>query len=43
MDRTLLIQSSDILQNKYKQSKNSIYQLTLIKFVEHPFAKVQNQ
>jgi DNA-directed RNA polymerase beta'' subunit len=40
IDRTLLIQISDILQNKYKQSEDFQYQLTLVKFLEHPFAKV---
>ena len=39
MDRTLLIQSSETLKNKYKQGKNSQYQLTLVKFVEHHFTK----
>jgi DNA-directed RNA polymerase subunit beta' len=39
MDRTLLIQSSEISKNKYKQIKDSQYQLTLVKFVEHHFTK----
>jgi len=39
MDRTLLIQSSETFKNKYKQGKNSQYQLTLVKFVEHHFTK----
>lgn len=39
MDRTLLIQSSETFKNKYKQAKNSQYQLTLVKFVEHHFTK----
>ena len=39
MDRTLLIKSSDIVQNYFKKSDNSEYQLALIKFVEHHFKK----
>jgi len=39
MDRTLLIKSSDLVQNNFKKSKNSEYQLALIKFVEHHFKK----
>jgi hypothetical protein len=41
MERTLLLQSSDIIQNQYKlnsESKLSPH-LTLVKFVEHPFSK----
>ena len=37
MDRTLLMQSSEIIKNKYKELGESVDQLTLIKFVEHPF------
>jgi len=39
LDRTLLLQSSDIIQNQYKDSDKTNYQLTLIKFLEHPFSK----
>ena len=39
MDRTLLIKSSEIVQNNFKKSENSQYQLALIKFVEHHFKK----
>ena len=39
IDCTLLIQSSKILKNKYKQIKDSAYQLTLVKFIEHHFTK----
>lgn len=41
MERTLLLQSSDIIQNQYKlNSETQINsQLTLVKFVEHPFSK----
>ena len=39
IDRTLLIQSSEILKNKYKQIENYQYQLTLVKFVEDYFTK----
>jgi hypothetical protein len=39
IDRTLLIQSSKILKNKYKQIKDFQYQLTLVKFVEDYFTK----
>jgi len=39
--RTLLLQSSDLIENSNKQSLNnqSNYQLTLLKFVEQPFTK----
>ena len=40
LNRTLLIQSSEIFKNKYKQKKDSQYQLTLVKFVENHFTKV---
>jgi len=36
MDRTLLIRSSDAIKNRYKKSN---CQLTLVKFLEHPFTK----
>ena len=39
IDYTLLIQNSEVSKNKYKQIKNSKYQLTLVKFVEHHFTK----
>jgi DNA-directed RNA polymerase subunit beta' len=39
LDRTLLLQSSENIKNQYKNFKNSDYQLTLIKFLEHPFTK----
>jgi len=39
MDRTLLIQSSEIIKNKYKNDGKLNYELTLVKFVEHPFSK----
>ena len=39
MDRTLLIQSSKTIKNQYTNIKDSEYQLTLIKFLEQPFAK----
>jgi hypothetical protein len=33
------MQSSEIIKNQYKISDNLDYQLTLIKFLEHPFTK----
>jgi DNA-directed RNA polymerase subunit beta' len=39
LNRTLLIQGSNIFKNKYKQENNSEYQLTLVKFVENQFLK----
>ena len=39
MDRTLLLQSSEIIKNKNKSNGNINYQLMLIKFVEQPFTK----
>ena len=38
-DRTLLLQSSDMIQNQYKDNNEKNSQLTLVKFVEHPFSK----
>jgi hypothetical protein len=38
MDRTLLMQSSKT-KNPSKDSKESEYQLTLVKFIEQPFTK----
>nr|YP_010471892.1 RNA polymerase beta'' subunit [Haslea avium]UVG41357.1 RNA polymerase beta'' subunit [Haslea avium] len=37
--RTLLVKSSDIIGNEFKESNNSFSQLTLIKFVEYSFKK----
>jgi len=41
INRTLLMRSSKLNRNKYKSNKlgNSEYQLTLLKFIEHPFVK----
>jgi DNA-directed RNA polymerase beta'' subunit len=39
MDRTLLLQSSEIVKNEYRASKKADYQLTLVKFLEQPFLK----
>ncbi len=41
IDRTLLMQSSDLItnENKSKNINDSDYQLTLLKFVEQPFTK----
>lgn len=39
MNRTLLIKSSELSKNNYKRLDNFNYQLTLIKFIEHPFLK----
>ena len=39
LNRTLMIQSSEVSKNKYKQEKNSQYQLTLVKFIENHFVK----
>jgi len=38
-ERMLFMKSSDIIENKFKQSTNSSSQLALIKFVEHHFTK----
>jgi len=40
MNRTLLLQSSNTIKNHYNQLNQSQYQLTLIKFFEHPFTKL---
>jgi DNA-directed RNA polymerase beta'' subunit len=40
MHRTLLLKSSNIIKNNDKELNKSQYQLTLIKFFEHPFIKV---
>ena len=39
MDRTLLLQSSEINKNKFKNLGDLNYQLMLLKFVEQPFTK----
>ena len=39
MNRTLLLQSSEIIKNQYKNSLDSIYQLNLVKFAEYPFTR----
>ena len=41
-NRTLLLQTSDLISNTYKNKnlENSNYQLTLLKFVEQPFTKL---
>ena len=40
INRTLLIQSSNLIQNMNKDSKSNNNYLTLVKFVEQPFLKV---
>lgn len=39
ISRTLLFQSSDTIQNQYKNNNDGNYQITLVKFNEHPFFK----
>lgn len=39
MDRTLLLQSSEIIKNQHKSSEKLAYQLALVKFLEQPFLK----
>ena len=39
MDRILLMQSSELIKNKYTNQIESEPQLTLVKFLEHPFVK----
>jgi DNA-directed RNA polymerase subunit beta' len=39
MDRTLLMQSSELIKNQYKTSTDLNYQLILIKFLENSFTK----
>jgi len=39
LERTLLLQSFDTVENKYKTTKDINSQLTLVKFLEHPFSK----
>jgi DNA-directed RNA polymerase subunit beta' len=40
MNRTLLIQSSNLIQNHSHNIEKNNYSLTLVKFVEQPFSKV---
>jgi DNA-directed RNA polymerase subunit beta' len=40
MNRTLLLQSSNIIKNNYNELNKPQYQLTLLKFFEHPFTKL---
>jgi hypothetical protein len=42
MDRTLLLQSSDINSKININKKKFNYQLTLVKFFEHPFSKTKS-
>lgn len=39
ISRTLLLQSSETIQNQYKNSNELNYQITLVNFNEHPFLK----
>nr|YP_010517089.1 RNA polymerase beta'' subunit [Haslea karadagensis]UXN44871.1 RNA polymerase beta'' subunit [Haslea karadagensis]UXN45132.1 RNA polymerase beta'' subunit [Haslea karadagensis] len=39
IDRTLLIKNSELSTNNYKKLNESDYQLTLMRFIEHPFIK----
>ena len=39
MDQTLLLQSSETIKNEYKNNNKINSQLTLVKFIEHPFSK----
>jgi len=39
MDKTLLMQSSELIKNQYKNFADLDYQLVLVKFLEHPFTK----
>ena len=39
LNRTLLLQSSEIVKNQYRTAKTKNYQLTLVKFLEQPFIK----
>src|SRR6478672_4535805 len=40
MDQTVLFQSSATIKNEYKNNNKINSQLTLVKFIEHPFSKV---
>jgi DNA-directed RNA polymerase subunit beta' len=39
LDRTLLLQSSELIKNQYRSTESKSYQLTLVKFLEQPFLK----
>jgi hypothetical protein len=39
IDRTLLMETSELVKNKYTNKTNIESQLTLVKFIEHPFLK----
>jgi DNA-directed RNA polymerase subunit beta' len=39
LDRTLLLQTSNIIKNEYKENSKKNAQLALIKFFEYPFSK----
>jgi hypothetical protein len=39
VNRTLLLQSFDTVQSQYKKNNQPDYQITLVKFSEHPFLK----
>nr|YP_009687917.1 beta'' subunit of RNA polymerase [Haslea nusantara]QDX17528.1 beta'' subunit of RNA polymerase [Haslea nusantara] len=39
IDRTLLIKNSELRKSNYKNFDKSDYQLTLMRFIEHPFIK----
>ena len=39
IDRTLLLQSSELSKNQFTNRTNLEYQLTLVKYIEHPFIK----
>jgi DNA-directed RNA polymerase subunit beta' len=39
IDRTLLLQSSDLIPNKFKDGKDKDHQLILVKFLEYPFKR----
>ena len=39
LERTLLVKSSDLIENKFKETKNSFPQLELIQVVQYPEAK----
>ena len=39
IDRTLLLQSSDMVRNQYKNNFEKNSQLTLVRFLEYPFSK----
>jgi hypothetical protein len=41
MDRTLLMQSSEMTKNPSKDSKESEYQLTLVKFIEQLLKQIK--